>query len=277
VLTFIFVSNRAGQTAPWLKTNHLRLEANLSVRKRPGKHVNWEDALHAAIQRYVSRHKSARFTRQAILSEELDQIIADTGTPGRTPGQTLSRTLQLLRDRRLVDFVNNDGIYLYLGNDIVVEDQELGDNLIDAAIQANKLLLGTVATASEIGKARCRKGQSRLRALAIQNYHFQCALCDVSERSFLVASHIVRWADDDKARGCLSNVLCLCKIHDALFESGYISLADDLKVLRRVGVKSSTIATLLDQVTAFKVTPRIVPDSRYLQRHRERTGHSVVP
>jgi putative restriction endonuclease len=63
----------------------------------------WKDAVITAIRRHTARH--GIFTRQEFLEAELLTIIEETGTVGKTPGQTVSRELQELRDIGLVEFV----------------------------------------------------------------------------------------------------------------------------------------------------------------------------
>jgi len=62
----------------------------------------------------------------------------------------------------------------------------------------------------------------------------------------LVASHVVGWAESVEDRGILANVICLCRIHDALFEAGYWSLSDGLDVLKKARLKSKTVRRILD-------------------------------
>lgn len=45
--------------------------------------------------------------RYRLLEDELEQIRAETGSKGETPEQTLSRTLQELRDEGEIEFVGN--------------------------------------------------------------------------------------------------------------------------------------------------------------------------
>ena len=120
--------------------------------------------------------------------------------------------------------------------------------------------------------SRRRKGHARLRALTIENYGFRCALCDVTEDNLLVVGHISRWADDPEARGDLANAICLCKFHDALFELGYLSLSDDLTVLRKADGKSEAVAMILDLAKKFRLPLKFSPDPKYLRKHRHRTG-----
>jgi putative restriction endonuclease len=74
----------------------------------------WSEAISAAIQRHVAKAASPVFTRQALLDAELDAIVADTGSAGATPHQTLSRELQQLRDAGVIEFVEH-GTYRWVG------------------------------------------------------------------------------------------------------------------------------------------------------------------
>jgi putative restriction endonuclease len=76
--------------------------------------INWSEAVANAARRHVSRTGSAVFTRQALMDAELDAIIAETGSAGATPGQTLSRELQELRDAGILEFIEQ-GIYRWRG------------------------------------------------------------------------------------------------------------------------------------------------------------------
>jgi predicted restriction endonuclease len=95
-------------------------------------------------------------------------------------------------------------------------------------------------------------------------------MCDIQDERLLVASHIVRWADEPTARGNLANVLCLCKPHDALFENGYLALTDDYEVLKQSRANSEFLASLLAQTDKFYLPANTRPDPRFLQSHRQR-------
>src|SRR5439155_7331514 len=107
------------------------------------------------------------------------------------------------------------------------------------------LRLGQIATDMVSADVRLRRGQARLRELTLQSYRGRCALCDVSDRALLVASHVVPWAIYPDARGHLENIICLCRSHDALIETGYFSFTDSYTVLRRASIDSSTVRALL--------------------------------
>lgn len=206
-----------------------------------------------------------------MIVEELDQIVAQVGSKGATPKYTLSRILQEFRTLGILHHVDR-GIDLLLDRPIIAEDEDFPEAALDFAILQEEFIISDVPTGDAAVLARRRRGQSRLRTHVLQNYESRCALCDVAVGQLLIASHIVRWADGPELRGRLSNVICLCKMHDALFESGYIGVADNLEVLIKPNVESTVIEFL--QRTADRVrSPRShSPASEYLGCHRRRTG-----
>ena len=155
---------------------------------------------------------------------------------------------------------------------IDVERQDLNDEMIEQAIIEGRLRIGIIPTSSEKAQKQQRRGQELLRQMTLMNYDSMCALCEVNDPSLLVASHIVGWAESPEARGVLSNVICLCRFHDALFEQGYWSLADDFTVLRKVPRGSRTIAFLLDSSLQFRKPHDHLPAPGFLHHHRLHFG-----
>lgn len=84
---------------------------------------SWSEAVISAVRRHVQRTGSTLFTRQGLIDSEMPAILAATGSTGATPWQTLSRELQQLRDRGLLEFVGT-GVYRYAGQ--AVADAPLG-------------------------------------------------------------------------------------------------------------------------------------------------------
>jgi len=155
---------------------------------------------------------------------------------------------------------------------IHVEEEELIDEKFEEAVRDNRIRIGIVPTNTETSIARQRRGQDQIRKLTLANYDSMCAFCDVSDPSLLVAGHIVGWAELPDARGILSNIICFCKFHDALFEHGYLSLSDDLAVLKKANIISRTVMLLLDNTVKFRKPCAHPPDPRFLQWHRNRFG-----
>ena len=213
--------------------------------------VTWRDAIVASLHSYCRRHRTAVIVRQAFLAEELQRIREATGSHGRTPGQTLSRHLQELRDDGAIEFLSA-GRYLMLDADLKAEAEEFDEEVLETALKANRLKFGDVPTSDSTGTARRRRGQRAVRRLTVELYAGRCAVCDVSDRPLLVASHIARWADAPEHRGDLRNLLCLCRPHDALFELGYWGMSDEFSIIIRPDVASRHLCEVLARHTRFR-------------------------
>lgn len=237
--------------------------------------MNWTDAVLSALRRYSTRHQTSVIRRRDLILEEIDQIQIDTGTRGNTPEQSLSLYLQELRDAGKLRF-SNRGEYQFIDYFIKAEDEDHSDEVLDASIKQGNFLIEDIPTSDELIIARRRRGQNRLRKCVLDNYQRQCALCDVTDEKLLVTSHIVRWADAPEIRGNLSNVICLCRFHDSLFEIGYISLTDDLQVIKKNAGDSKTIELSLITAERFRSPVSYTPRPEFLRKHRQRSGFEVT-
>ncbi len=234
--------------------------------------ATWKSAVVSALQRYSRRHESLQIERGAFLNEELPAMIAETTSAGRTPAQTVSRVLQELRDEGRL-FFSEAGVYVINGAAIDAVREDFPDDVLDHAAQSGTLVLADVATSDSISQLRTRRGMSAVRRATLLNYRGRCALCDIADGQLLVASHIARWADRPDARGQLANVICLCRVHDPLFELGYFALSDNLTVMWRPTIASVAIRTWADICTGpFRPPVQQAPSAAYLQEHRARVG-----
>lgn len=219
------------------------------------------------------RHQTVQIDRESFLQEELDRLIAMTGTGGKTPSQTVSRIFQELRDEGHLFFAAS-GRYVLNSKPLEVTKEEVGDDVLDNAAKNSNLILSDVAVDNVEGRGRLRRGVSALRRATLLNYGNECALCDIDHINLLVASHIARWADRPQARGQLNNVICFCRFHDSLYEHGYIALSDEFELLRKPKLRSHAITKWLDTCTdQFKI-PSVLPAPEYLREHRSRVGIS---
>jgi hypothetical protein len=93
-----------------------------------------------------------------------------------------------------------------------------------------------------------RVKQSVFRERVLANFGYQCCLSDVSERDLLVASHVVPWSVRIDSRLDPSNGLCLFSVYDALFDSGYITFGDDLRVITTTTKVSCQVGNILAEL-----------------------------
>ena len=78
---------------------------------------------------------------------------------------------------------------------------------------------------------KTRINQSLFRKVIINNYSNTCAVCGLNIESLLVASHIIKWSENQTQRLNPENGLCLCSIHDKAFEVGYIGIQNNYKII----------------------------------------------
>lgn len=230
--------------------------------------VTWTTAVLEALQRYSARHHTRIITRQNLIREEMKTIEQTVATRGKTPEQTLSRILQELRTAGLIEFSDDNGTYYLIDTPLDIDHEDLPEPVLDQAILHNRLAISEVPTADVSVIGRRRKGQARVRTLTLKNYQYACAMCDIRHLHLLVASHIVRWADDAQARGNLANVLCLCSIHDALFDRGFVALSDNYAILKREVDDSDFLQSILAATSQFYLPIMTLPDPIFLAAHR---------
>ena len=75
-----------------------------------------------------------------------------------------------------------------------------------------------------------RIGQSFFRAVVLSAYNQRCCITGLALPSLLVASHIVPWRHDRINRVNPRNGLLLSALHDKAFDSGLITIRDDMTV-----------------------------------------------
>jgi len=78
--------------------------------------------------------------------------------------------------------------------------------------------------------ATSRRGQQFFREAVLANFNGRCAMVSLSQTNLLVASHIIPWAKNEDLRCDPRNGLLLSALHDKAFDSGVITLDDDLRV-----------------------------------------------
>lgn len=66
--------------------------------------MGWKESVEKAVKRLIKKTGNRVFSRQQLIESELDRIVGEVGSKGKTPHQTLSRVLQELRDEGVIKF-----------------------------------------------------------------------------------------------------------------------------------------------------------------------------
>lgn len=75
-----------------------------------------------------------------------------------------------------------------------------------------------------------RVGQDFFRRSVLSAYNVRCCITGLAVPKLLVASHIVPWRIDAANRLNPKNGLCLSMLHDKAFDTGIITIAEDMTI-----------------------------------------------
>jgi putative restriction endonuclease len=110
---------------------------------------------------------------------------------------------------------------------------------------------------------KTRVNQSLFRRIITNNYSNSCAVCNLNIDKLLVASHILKWSDNQKERLNPENGLCLCNIHDKAFELGYLGITGDYELNISEELSSISEETYVAMFKRHQNQKIIMPDKFY--------------
>lgn len=116
--------------------------------------------------------------------------------------------------------------------------------------------------------ANKRVNTQTFRALVLARDQSRCCLCDINDERLLVCSHIKPWSTGED-RLDMNNALTLCRMHDALFDRGFISFDDTGRLLMsdELVMLSKTLKPFLrGSANTISVNSRM---TEYLKYHRK--------
>lgn len=114
---------------------------------------------------------------------------------------------------------------------------------------------------------KLRVYQDVLRERVLKNYNGECAFCDINQQDLLICSHIKPWASEINNRLNPQNAICLCALHDKLFDKGYFSLDANYEVI--FSEKADLIVKKVFGNYKFKTPFRELPDYEFLKFHQK--------
>jgi hypothetical protein len=98
----------------------------------------------------------------------------------------------------------------------------------EVRVISERFEVGDFSVPDAVTTSKTRGSAQKVFAKAVkENYGYRCAITGISTKAFLVASHIVPWADDQTIRTDPSNGVCLSTLVDRAFDSGYLSIGVD--------------------------------------------------
>ncbi|WP_228479068.1 HNH endonuclease [Flavobacterium soyangense] len=122
---------------------------------------------------------------------------------------------------------------------------------------------------------KARVNQSFFRSTILSSYNLKCCITGLSIPDFLIASHIVPWAKDEKIRLNSHNGLCLNSIHDKAFDKGFLTITADYKIkvskyLNEYKKENVVTDFFLNYENHQIILPdKFLPSKEYLEYHHQ--------
>ena len=119
-----------------------------------------------------------------------------------------------------------------------------------------------------------RIGQSFFRAVVLSAYNERCCITGLTLPSLLVASHIVPWRHDRINRVNPRNGLLLSVLHDKAFDSGLITIRDDMTIQvsqQHMQIDDQFFTESIEHYDGRPISlpDKFLPDRDFLAYHRE--------
>ena len=174
-------------------------------------------------------------------------------------------------------------------------DREMWDEMHDDwdsfAIESKRAMTATKAdeepiepspeddTDGPIGEDRtvittARVGQDFFRRAVLSAYNERCCITGLSIPTLLVASHIIPWRDDRSNRVNPRNGLLLSALHDKAFDTGLITVENDMTVRVSDQCTRSDDPYFSDSIQRYhgreiNLPEKFAPSRDFLSHHRE--------
>ncbi len=174
-------------------------------------------------------------------------------------------------DREIwAEFFENPEAFLETARSIIDVEGDWRDRDIDPeppVIREGEEVLRLVKT---------RKNQHAFRKMVLSAYEAQCAITGIQNSDMLVASHIVPWRVNEKARLDPRNGICLNPLHDRAFDTGLITLSDNLDVICSPQlILPNSVKVHFDGLRA-RSPNKFRPLNEYLEYHRDEIFRSAA-
>ncbi|QCJ48165.1 HNH endonuclease [Haloprofundus sp. MHR1] len=184
----------------------------------------WRRVVRRELRRYRDQTGTDVVSRQDLLDQSLPVLRAEF-PDAATPGQTLSRVMQELRDRGEVDFLT-PGVYRVADLGRAAEETastpEPSDG-VDAEFPAYEARTYRTTVGA-------RSMPAAFREAILERYAERCPVSGVDRPALLDVAHVLPWSDYESVRTDPENTLLLSKTHHAAFDAGLFTLNGDYRL-----------------------------------------------
>ena len=175
--------------------------------------MSWRESTLEALTRMSIRHHSNFLTRAQIISEELETISQEVSTAGLTPAQTLSRTLQELRDDGYIEFDDHGG-YTLLSSALTPKSADISSEYSPPD--------RTTTTVHRIMR------DSEIVAQLKRLYLYRCQICstrlELISGYYCEAHHLKPLGVPHNGPDTKGNIIIVCPNHHVLLDYGALKI-----------------------------------------------------
>jgi len=164
---------------------------------------------------------------------------------------------------------------------ILTEDQKDVLSTVVSATDSKEqkeIDVGDYRVSDSYSRAKTRRKQSAWSKIVCSNYNYQCCMpaCDVNGPDLISAAHIKRYSATETGTGHRANPengLCFCPLCHTLFDKGYFTLTQDLRIEVSPQIqclKSKIIESVLKNSDGKKIArpTKYVPSAEFIDYHR---------
>lgn len=157
--------------------------------------------------------------------------------------------------------------WLYRNNQIIMGNSFRSENRINVEAITEEINSLNLQGESKEAIIKVRVNQGVFRNKLLKRFSY-CCLCGMSNKNLLIASHIKPWnvCDSIEKLDC-DNGFLMCPNHDRLFDQGWITFADDGKIIiSEALLESDRTALNLNDNMCILLTDK---NREYLKYHRQ--------
>ena len=182
-------------------------------------------------------------------------------------------------DRKLIvkttykdnNYLTPDDVYEFFNNEDAINDiEEKSAKIYDTEMNAQIDSTPNFFVDDAVASVKVRRLQGFFRKTIIASYDSKCCITGISIPTFLVASHIIPWADDRENRLNPHNGLCLNIMHDKAFDKGFMTLDSDFRIVfsKELPRKAEYEFLLKYEGKKISMPQKFSPSQKFLDFHR---------
>ena len=126
------------------------------------------------------------------------------------------------------EFVNNRAELLFESERLLAQFEK---QTVETKYADTLLNLENLKGDTKLREVKTRVNQALFRQIVLSSYNGKCAISGLDIPDFLVAGHIIPWAQNEKERLNPENGICLSSLYDKAYDKGYIGISTKYELI----------------------------------------------